>query len=121
MVMSLFRPRRGEGRRSAGHGTLLAMANYGRRDGDPRVAELLRGARRLHRLTIEQAARLVPCSVGMWSMLEHARRRPSTVMAGAIADALKLPDNARELLMDAALPGVGRDSPYKLAAALRRR
>jgi hypothetical protein len=40
-------------------------------------------------------------------------------MVEAIADALQLPSSARDLLMSAALEGVGQDSPYKLAGDWR--
>jgi transcriptional regulator with XRE-family HTH domain len=91
-----------------------------RRDGDPRVAEVLRTRRRQLGLTTEQAAKRAGCSVGMWSQLENAKRRPSIVMAEDIADALQVRGEARGLVLDAGLTGVGRDSPYKRAAALRR-
>lgn len=100
----------------------MAKREYApRRDGDPDVAAMLRRRRRMLGLTTEQAARQARCSMSMWSQLEHATRRPSIVMAEAIADALQLQGYDRDLLIGTSLRGVGRDSPYKLAAELRRR
>ena len=58
------------------------------REGDPRVAEVVRTRRRQLGLTTEQAAKQAGCSMGMWSQMENAKRRPSIVMAEEIADAL---------------------------------
>lgn len=53
-------------------------------------------------------------------MLEHGKRRPSIVTAEQLADAYKIPADARSMLMAEALEGVGKDSPYKRQKPLRR-
>ncbi len=90
-----------------------------RRDGDQAAAEVIRSRRRQLGWSIEYAARQAPCSAGMWSELENANRRPSIVMAGAVASALGLTGDALDTVLAAGLPGVGRDSPYKRSAPLR--
>ncbi len=82
---------------------------------------MLRARRRQLGLTTEQAELAAGRSVGMWSQLENAKRRPSIVMAEAIANALQLCGEALGLVLDAGLTGVGRDSPYGLAGMLRGR
>lgn len=76
---------------------------------NPNVAVLLLRVRQLHRLTIAQVAELAGISVGMLSMLEHGKRRPSVVVAEHLADAYKLPPYAREMLLAEAIEGVGKD------------
>jgi transcriptional regulator with XRE-family HTH domain len=91
------------------------------REGDPRVAAVLRARRRGLGLSTERAAKRAGCSTGMWSMLENCKRVPSVVMAEAIADALHLTGDDRALVLGAGLEGVGLDSSFKRGAALRRR
>lgn len=76
---------------------------------NPDVAVLLARVRGFHGLTQAQAARLAGISVGMLSMLENGKRRPSVVVAERIARAYSLPGSARAMLMAEALPGVGKD------------
>jgi transcriptional regulator with XRE-family HTH domain len=80
---------------------------------NPDVAVFLRRVRQLHGLTGAQAARLAGISPGMLSMLEHGKRRPSVVVAERIADAYKIPHDARGLLMAEAIEGAGKDSPFR--------
>jgi transcriptional regulator with XRE-family HTH domain len=79
---------------------------------NPDVAALLARARTAAGLSQVQAACLAGISTGTVSMLEHGKRRPSTVVAGRLADVYRMPDVARELLMDEALPNVGKASPW---------
>jgi transcriptional regulator with XRE-family HTH domain len=76
---------------------------------NPKVAVFLLQVRQLHGLSLERAARLAGISTGMLSMLEHGKRRPSVVVALRLAEAYKIPDSACQLLMDEAIPGVGKD------------
>jgi transcriptional regulator with XRE-family HTH domain len=76
---------------------------------NPNVAVFLAKVRELHGLTLDQAAGLAGISTGMLSMLEHGKRRPSVVVALRLAEAYKIPDSARGLLLDEAIPGVGKD------------
>jgi transcriptional regulator with XRE-family HTH domain len=87
---------------------------------NPNVAEFLLRVRELHHLTQKQAAKRAGISVGMLSMLEHGRRRPSVVTAAMLIDVYRIPPDAQALLMDEALPGVGKDSPYKRAKEVSR-
>lgn len=109
--------RRTRGESGAGHDTLLGMVNapsYAARSMvNPDVGVFLAKVRALHGLTIEQAARLAGISTGMVSMLEHGKRRPSIVVAERLADAYKIPEDCRAGLMAEALPGVGKDGPFK--------
>lgn len=91
-----------------------------RRDGDPKAAAVIRARRKALGLSIERAAGLAGCSTGMWSMLENAKRRPSIVMAAAIAEALGLAGADLDTVLGAGLEGVGRDSPYKVWTARAR-
>ena len=89
----------------------------GRRDGHrdlPRdVADALRHARRARGWSIRAAARHLGVAASMIHALEHARRRPSVVMAETLIDGYGMtPADARRLRA-VALPGVGRDSPWK--------
>ncbi len=92
-----------------------------RRDGDPAAAAVIRARRRRLGWSIERAAALAGCSTGMWSQLENAKRRPSVVMAAAVAEALELAGADLDTVMAAGLTGVGRDSPYRLWSAPRAR
>lgn len=84
-----------------------------RRGGDPKAGEVIRARRQRLRWSIEYAAARAGCSTGMWSQLENAKRRPSVVMAEAVADALGLSGADLDAVMAAGLEGVGRDNPYK--------
>jgi len=87
---------------------------------NPNVAVFLLRVRQLHHLTQKQAARRAGISVGMLSMLEHGKRRPSVVVAERLIDVYKIPADAAGMVWDEALAGVGKDSPYKRAKQLRR-
>jgi transcriptional regulator with XRE-family HTH domain len=80
---------------------------------NPNAAVFLLRVRHLHHLTQKQAAKRAGISVGMLSMLEHGKRRPSVVTAAMLIDVYKIPADAAGVLWDEALPGVGNDSPYK--------
>jgi transcriptional regulator with XRE-family HTH domain len=82
---------------------------------NPNVAVFLLRVRKMHGLSQARAAKLAGISVGMLSMLEHGKRRPSIVVAEQLAEAYRIPLDARSMLMAEALPGVGKDSPYKHA------
>jgi transcriptional regulator with XRE-family HTH domain len=88
----------------------VTLPSYAHRSmSNPGVAEFLAKVRKLHGLTQAEAARRARISVGMLSMLENGKRRPSVVVATSLANVYGIPDVARGLLMDEALPGVGKD------------
>lgn len=74
---------------------------------------VIRWAREERRMSVRGTARLAGVSPGYYSRVESGHRIPSTVVAALIAQVLELPDDMAEWLQEEALPGVGRDSPYR--------
>lgn len=72
---------------------------------------MLAERRRALRWTVREAARRVGTSCGYLSMLEHAQRAPSLSLASDLDAVYDLPQEDAQALLDAAIPGAGRDCP----------
>ena len=82
---------------------------------DPAVAKILARRRRELGWSLREAARRAGVSSGMVAMLEHGERAPSAALARELVLAYSLARADADALRSAALPGVGRDSPYRRA------
>jgi ribosome-binding protein aMBF1 (putative translation factor) len=79
---------------------------------DPDVVAMLAGARADLGWSYTEAAWRTGVSRRMLAMLEAGQRVPSVVLAEDLITGYRLDDGAAALLRAAALPNVGRDSPY---------
>ena len=86
---------------------------YARRHLDPAIAASLRTARQASWLTLRQLANRTGLSPGYLCQLENGRRVPSTVVVDRLIEALSPGPAEAALWRRAALPGVGKDSPFR--------
>lgn len=77
----------------------------------PGLGAILAAGRRRRNLSQRQLAATVGISAGYVAMLETDRRAPSESIAAALIEALRLSGDDLLVLLDAAIPNVGRDWP----------
>ena len=88
-------------------------SRHAHRSLDPAVSSMLARRRRELGWSLSEAERRTGVSRRMLSMLERGERVPSTVLADDLAAGYGLSPSDASLLWSAALPNVGRDSPYR--------
>jgi len=80
---------------------------------DPRVSAILSARRASLGWNRSEASRQTGVSRRMILALERGERRPSVSLADAIICAYRLDGDAADVVRSAALPHVGRDSPFR--------
>ncbi len=88
-------------------------SRHAHRNLDPEVAEMLAQSRRDRGWSQVTAAANLRISRRMIGMLEAGQRVPSVSLAEVLIDGYHLDAGDADLLRSVALPGVGRDSPYR--------
>lgn len=91
-----------------------------RRTITPELAAVLAAGRRRRGWSLREAARSIGVAAGTIVHLEKARRAPSAVVAANIVDAYELDPGEAAMLLDQAVEGAGKDSPFAHARRSRR-